>query len=321
MNDYNYVILFDENGQPYISHSFKSAYRKAKSGVKSAGKTAYKYLLKIGKGAKAQYAYTKEEVDRLLGRGRSAVKSAGAKVKDAADSAARSISPGYRARADWKKADLKVKEDKSDYDTAASTRAKLWNEAEKALKNRDQNVNSAYAQKHFDDSISAVRKEIEEDGVGTAYKKLNEESEKASALYRRYATTTLSKVEAFMKDPLTRTRWAIEDLVDTVETKVNDIKDSFNERRTQRREAKAEKAMQNDPKVMQARKDYSNADTAFTEARDAFLEYAQSSSAEKGSEKWKRLERDYQWAQSDLESAKTILDRREVKYRQWAARP
>ena len=317
----NYYIGVDEHGTPYIAHSFKSAYRKAKSGVKSAGKTAYKYLLKIGKGAKAQYAYTKEEVDRLLGRGRSAVKSAGAKVKDAADSAARSISPGYRARADWKKADLRLKEAKSEYDQAAKTRFNLWGEAGRALENRNQNLNSAYAQKHADDSIEAMRNEMKEDSVGKAWNKIGEEGEKATELYRRYATTTLSKVEAFMKDPLTRTRWAIEDLVDTVETKVDDIKDSFNERRTQRREAKAEKAMQNDPKVIQARKDYSNADTAFTEARDAFLEYAQSSSAEKGSEKWKRLERDYQWAQSDLESAKTILDRREAKYRQWAAKP
>ena len=100
MNNYDYVVLIDENGQPYIAHSFKSsassAFRRVKSGVKSAGKgmgrgwrATTKYLLKIGKGAKAKYAYTPEEVDRLLGRGKRAVQNFGEAAKKAGEATKR----------------------------------------------------------------------------------------------------------------------------------------------------------------------------------------------------------------------------------------
>ena len=95
----DYVILIDSFGQPYIAHSigsrFKSAAGKVKSGVKSAGegmgrgwRASTKYLLKVGEGAKAQYAYTQAEVDRLMGRGRQAAGAAAEKVKQTATNAA-----------------------------------------------------------------------------------------------------------------------------------------------------------------------------------------------------------------------------------------
>lgn len=81
----DYIMLFDENGKPYIAHSFRSRIKSGLGKVKSAAKSIgegmgrgwrpkTKYLLKIGKGAKAKYAYTKEEVDRLLGRNRGSIK-------------------------------------------------------------------------------------------------------------------------------------------------------------------------------------------------------------------------------------------------------
>lgn len=63
----DYVVLFDENGKPYVAHSAQGS---VNSGVRTVGKATHKYLLKVGEGAKARYAYTKEEVDALLGRGK-----------------------------------------------------------------------------------------------------------------------------------------------------------------------------------------------------------------------------------------------------------
>ena len=58
----DYIILIDENGQPYIAHGWwdgaKSGAKKVFSGIKNAGSTAHKYLLKVGEGAKAQYAFS-----------------------------------------------------------------------------------------------------------------------------------------------------------------------------------------------------------------------------------------------------------------------
>lgn len=48
MND-DYVILVDENGQPYLAHKF--------------GDRAHKYLMKIGEGVKARYFYTQQEIE------------------------------------------------------------------------------------------------------------------------------------------------------------------------------------------------------------------------------------------------------------------
>ena len=70
----DYILLIDEAGQPYIAHglwsSAKSVAKKAGSAVKStatsAGRSAHKYLMKVGEGAKARYFYTKAEIDALL---------------------------------------------------------------------------------------------------------------------------------------------------------------------------------------------------------------------------------------------------------------
>ena len=89
--DRDYIVLIDENGQPYIAHGLWS---RVKSGARSAGSRAHKYILKVGEGVKARYAYTKEEADALLGRGRKAASSASEKVKSGAKKASESIRSG-----------------------------------------------------------------------------------------------------------------------------------------------------------------------------------------------------------------------------------
>lgn len=102
MENYDYVVLIDENGQPYIAHSFKSRVSSGWGKVKGAGKRAYgaartagskahKYLLKVGQGVKAKYAYSPEEVDALLGRGKRAVKNAGEKISSGAKKAGAAV--------------------------------------------------------------------------------------------------------------------------------------------------------------------------------------------------------------------------------------
>lgn len=66
--DRDYVVLFDENGQPYIAHAWGKG-------------TAHKYIEKWGEGAKARYFYTKQELEAALGRGREAVSRAADKVR------------------------------------------------------------------------------------------------------------------------------------------------------------------------------------------------------------------------------------------------
>lgn len=66
--DRDYIVAFDENGQPYIAHAWGKG-------------TAHKYIEKWGEGAKARYFYTKQELEAALGRGKEAVSRATDKVR------------------------------------------------------------------------------------------------------------------------------------------------------------------------------------------------------------------------------------------------
>ena len=56
----NYVILIDENGQPYIAHSI---FTKARDAVKSAGRSAHKYIAKVVNKGKTRYFYDRAEYE------------------------------------------------------------------------------------------------------------------------------------------------------------------------------------------------------------------------------------------------------------------
>ena len=100
MNDYDYVVLFDENGQPYISHAFgdraraawssaKSAYGRASSTVKRAGQQAHKYLDKIQtRSGTFRYFYDPDELKAFLQGGRHRAKETVEKAKQTVGSAA-----------------------------------------------------------------------------------------------------------------------------------------------------------------------------------------------------------------------------------------
>ena len=79
MNDY--IVLVDENGQPYIAHGIWS---KARDAANSGRKKATKYIEKIGEGAKARYFYTKEELDAYYNKGKQKAKQTVDKAKQKA---------------------------------------------------------------------------------------------------------------------------------------------------------------------------------------------------------------------------------------------
>lgn len=61
--DYNdRIVVFDENGQPFIAHAWFNR--------KGSTKKDHKYLMKIGEGAKARYLYTQQEVQAYLRGGK-----------------------------------------------------------------------------------------------------------------------------------------------------------------------------------------------------------------------------------------------------------
>ncbi len=99
MQNSNYVVLIDENGQPYLAHSIwdraKNAYGSARSAAgkaygsaRSAGNRAVKYIEKIGDGAKARYFYTQDELKAYYNKGKNAAKNAANKASQSAKNAA-----------------------------------------------------------------------------------------------------------------------------------------------------------------------------------------------------------------------------------------
>lgn len=80
MNQNDYVILFDDNGTPYISHgildSAKSAVSNAAKGVGRGVRENHKYILKILENGKNRYFYTQEEVRAYQQAKRMGIKNA-----------------------------------------------------------------------------------------------------------------------------------------------------------------------------------------------------------------------------------------------------
>lgn len=102
MYDKDYVILFDENGQPYISHSVWSKVREKGS----------KYLEKVKTSTgKARYLYTPEEVKAYYDKGKQKVSQAASKARSVASNAYSNVrstaTKAYKSakKAAWKAAD------------------------------------------------------------------------------------------------------------------------------------------------------------------------------------------------------------------------
>lgn len=92
MNQNDYMILFDDNGKPYISHgildSAKSAVSNAAKGVGRGVRENHKYILKVLENGKNRYFYTQDEVKAYYQAKRMGVKNAAEYVQKSIKGAA-----------------------------------------------------------------------------------------------------------------------------------------------------------------------------------------------------------------------------------------
>ena len=74
----DYIVLVDENGQPYIAHGLFGNVKRVAS---NASSRAHKYIAKWGEGAKARYFYTKAELEAAMKQGKQKVSDAANTVR------------------------------------------------------------------------------------------------------------------------------------------------------------------------------------------------------------------------------------------------
>ena len=131
MKDYDYIITFDENGQPYIEHfSLSGAYNKARSAVAGVGRgilANHKYIAKIGN----RYIYSAKELaaakaNQLKGRVQNAKTRASNTINNARNTV---IAKGRRIRADVniKRNNRKIKRHEQQ-EARKQRRAEMYNE-------------------------------------------------------------------------------------------------------------------------------------------------------------------------------------------------
>lgn len=95
MNQNDYVILFDENGMPYIAHgildSAKSAVTNAVKGVGRGVRENHKYILKVLENGKYRYFYTQKEVKAYQQAKRMGIKNAADYAKNSVKGAVNNL--------------------------------------------------------------------------------------------------------------------------------------------------------------------------------------------------------------------------------------
>ena len=142
MENRDYIVLIDENGQPYIAHAWGKG-------------TAHKYIKKIGEGAKARYFYTRQELEAFYNQGKTKVGQAADKVKTAAGNAAASVRGkvrdvvGYTARENRDKAHANLVNARAQDRGAQQLFEQNYAKEQAAAKRRDavaKNANAAYSE-------------------------------------------------------------------------------------------------------------------------------------------------------------------------------
>ena len=219
MNQNDYVILFDDNGTPYISHgildSAKSAVSNAAKGVGRGVRENHKYILKILENGKSRYFYTQEEV-----RAYQQAKRMG--IKNAAEYAQKSVKNAVNNLTG-----------KTDTQNAVNARrqandAKRW----EAMTERTHKENLASFKKAPTEENLARSKQS-----GQALTRARANTQRAN-LYADVAQktaernpanrvkTTYERMRADLNDKAQETRQAINDRVDNVRTSVTKAADS-----------------------------------------------------------------------------------------------
>lgn len=133
MND-DYIILVNEDGQPYIAHA--GMVSNAASGVGRGVRQSHKYIMKIGEGLKARYFYTQDEIRAYQQEMARKAKGTTEQVKDKVQSTTDRMKEEFRK----KKEDAKDKLGFDERERMRETQDK-WLESKIGTKEREQAMN------------------------------------------------------------------------------------------------------------------------------------------------------------------------------------
>ena len=161
--DRDYIIAFDENGEPYIAHALGSRLSGAASNVRRAGS---RYLMKIQTKYGNRYFYTPQEVQAYQ-RAKSGVKKAADSAKSTVNSTKKQVNQTVKTL----KSDLKKRQ--------------TWKNAEKEVDSNLKPLRSS------PDSRLKRDETKEEDAYDKAF---------AAATKKTYDKTKLGKAENVAKD-------------------------------------------------------------------------------------------------------------------------
>lgn len=189
--DRDYIITFDENGEPYIAHALGSRLSGAASNVRRAGS---RYLMKIQTKYGNRYFYTPQEVQAYQ-RAKSGVKKAANSAKSAvnntkkqANQTVKTLKSDLKKRRTWKNAEKE----------AASNLKPLRSSPDSRLKRDETKEENAY-----DKALAAATKKTydktklgkAENAVKSATERMKEEFRKKKDDVKDAVQDVISKKE------------------------------------------------------------------------------------------------------------------------------
>lgn len=214
MYDNDYIVLIDENDQPYIAHAWRdwvqSAPAAGKNAARTAGRRAVKYIEKIGD----RYFYTQDELkayyNNMRGAVSNAAKNASGRVGNAVNNTRNAVNRVAR-RATEKARDALGYDEFDRYERA-------WDRTAAAKQRAEANPNSAYAQ-------------AEKDRAEAAEARAHDEYLRTPLGRARDVASRIQEMGDSVKDVASRAREAGNNVKDTVGTAVNNTINRAKERK------------------------------------------------------------------------------------------
>ena len=199
MYDNDYIVLIDENGQPYIAHGWRdwarSAPAAAKNAARTAGRKATKYIEKIVDKGKARYFYTQDELkayyDNLRNTASSTARNAASRVRTAATNTRNAVNRTAH-NAKEKARDVLGYDEFDRYERA-------WDRTAAAKQRAEANPNSAYAQAEKD-RAEAAEARAHEEYLRTPLGRARDAASRVQEMLSEFGDTTLDSIDDFLKN-------------------------------------------------------------------------------------------------------------------------
>ena len=214
MNNSNYYVAVDENGQPYIAHAlFRSS---ASSDGGGRGKRGGKYLMKVDnwfKNGKAAYAYTQAQVRWLMGQGRQ-------KAKNAIDKATGVSARNKRDKlaTAYRNAQLQTQGVAKNNPTSRATKSALQNELQRA--NEEYGKTFLGRVEHFI-AASKVRNQIFKDNAKKTLASIRETMSDKMKYGKAKATVETRAAAYHLKKHANDTLANVRDILSKAESQAN----------------------------------------------------------------------------------------------------